>query len=475
MFKIAKISGISGLLVLMLPLAVSAKTVSGTVAALHGSTIVLTSESGSSLNVDASGTNVQSRFGTKLDLNDINTGDSLRVNGKTESGSDLSATNIRDLSNQQRKAGFTGMVSAVSSTGFTLQIKNRPDQTVTVTGDTTITKQDKTASLSDIVAGTSVVVSGVWDSSKNTITAAKVVIIVRTVNISGTVSAVSGTTITLNRIMPTGKNEHENNDSATGSAAAAASGNVSTTVPVTWTVDASNAKLMKRFGGAMQLSDIQNGDTLQVNGTAVGTTPAITAKTIRDTSLQQRNGTFVGTVSALNGSSFSLQSKERGVQTINTTSSTKFLLGNAAGSISGLAVGQTVTVSGTWDRTNSNVTATRVMIKMTSTNINAIFKSANGTTLTVLGSDNVTYTVDASQARIRGANGAFAALSAFTAGDALRIGGRMVSGSTSITASEIRDLNLKTASKNETEHSSDLVHPIAPMTPLPVPAANPGQ
>jgi Domain of unknown function (DUF5666) len=106
---------------------------------------------------------------------------------------------------------------------------------------------------------------------------------------------------------------------------------------------------------------IQNGDTLVVTGLQNGTN--FTAQTIRDNSLQARNGTFTGSVTAVNGASFTITSKARGTQTINTTLTTVFKQGKTVIALSNIAVGQTVTVAGVWDRTNSNVTATRVMIK----------------------------------------------------------------------------------------------------------------
>ena len=86
-------------------------------------------------------------------------------------------------------------------------------------------------------------------------------------------------------------------------------------------------------------------------------------------SLQARSGTFVGTVSTVNGTDFTLQSKARGSQTINIAGTTIFREGTASTSVSNIAEGQTVTVSGVWDRTNSNVTATRVTIKVGSLSV----------------------------------------------------------------------------------------------------------
>lgn len=128
-----------------------------------------------------------------------------------------------------------------------------------------------------------------------------------------------------------------------------------------YTVDATNAKFIKRFGGALNLADIQTNDRLNVVGTLSGTN--ITATQIRDLSLQNYRGTFVGTVDSVGSNNFVLKSVKRGNQTINTTSTTVYRLNGKVGQFSDISVGAKATVTGTWDRSNQNVTATRIAIR----------------------------------------------------------------------------------------------------------------
>jgi hypothetical protein len=228
--------------------------------------------------------------------------------------------------------------------------------------------------------------------------------------ISGTVVSVSGNSITL-----------------TGSKG------------VSYTVDATNAKFIRRFGAAMQLSDIQTGDMLLVTGVVSGT--SVAAKTIRDQSLQAHSGTFVGTVSAVNGTGFTLQSKQRNSQTINTTSATVFKKGTASSSLGDIAVGQTVTVRGVWDRTNSNVTATRVTIKVGPVSISGTLGSVSGNVLSVTTASSTTYSVDVTNARVTYKGGRKGSISILQTGDNLKVSGKAVSGSTSITAVLVRDIS----------------------------------
>lgn len=245
--------------------------------------------------------------------------------------------------------------------------------------------------------------------------------------VNGTVSSISGNIITL----------------------------TSTASSTPFTVDATNAKLLRKFGASMAITDIQIGDTLQVRGTVSGS--SVTATTIRDMSLQARNGTFSGTIAAINGTSFTLQSKERGSQTINTTSTTVFKKNDQPALFTDLVVGQNVKVSGVWDRTNSNVTATRVniVIKMIGVNIKGTFQSASGTTLTILGSDSVTYSVDASKARFTYKNGHKGTISILQANDSVQVMGRQVASSTAVTALVVKDLSKTFTKSNHGNGNND--------------------
>ena len=165
----------------------------------------------------------------------------------------------------------------------------------------------------------------------------------------------------------------------------------------TFSVDASSATFVRRFGGAMVMSDLQVNDELIVHGvwTNGGT---LKAEKIQDLSLQARNGTFSGTVTSLSSasSSFVMLTNGRGSQTINLTSSTKITKNGEAVSSTFLAVGQKVNVVGVWNRTNENVTALRVAITVPVVPVHiqgTVTSLANDGKITLL-SDGKTYTVN---------------------------------------------------------------------------------
>jgi hypothetical protein len=209
-----------------------------------------------------------------------------------------------------------------------------------------------------------------------------------------------------------------------------------------YTVDTSvgTVKLMRRFGANLvDASSIQVGDKISVTGTLGADGVSITAASLRDTSLQLRSGTFVGTVSAVNGTSFTLASKARGNQTVNTTSTTVFKKGTAAAALSDVAANETVTVSGVWDRTNSNVTADKVTIKVATTRITGTVSVVNGTNLTVTDAKNNTYAIDVSKAAFSYKGGRKADISVIAAGDVVAVVGTSVSGSMNVVAKTVRD------------------------------------
>src|ERR1051326_2442811 len=209
---------------------------------------------------------------------------------------------------------------------------------------------------------------------------------------------------------------------------------------VTYTVDATNAKLYRRFGATMLLANVQNGDTIQVFGSVNGTN--IAATLIRDESLQTHNGSFEGTVSAISGSSFTLQSKKRGNQTIHTDSATMFKLGNATGTIASLSVGEQVVVKGVWDRTNSNVTAKVVSVPMKSFSFKGILESIVGSTLTVnstsTNASSTVFTVDDSHARVTYKNGHKADSTILQVNDQVQVVGKGLQGYTNVSATIVR-------------------------------------
>ena len=172
----------------------------------------------------------------------------------------------------------------------------------------------------------------------------------------GTVSAINGNTITV----------------------AGKTGFGSTATSVTYTVDATNATVMKA-NVAGTLSNIVVGDMIMVQGTVTGTN--VVATTIRDGIAKRGDGqgtdnesdktktemppTFgngqpivAGAVTSISGSTITITNKSSATFTIDA-SSAKFLQGKTTIALSNVAVGDSLVVQGTVN--GSAVTASTIM------------------------------------------------------------------------------------------------------------------
>lgn len=177
----------------------------------------------------------------------------------------------------------------------------------------------------------------------------------------GTVSAISGNTITV-----TSKFRPKRNSTATTTA---------------YTVDASNATVTKN-GSSSSVSNIAVGDIIMVQGTVSGT--QVTAKTIRDNTpgqqkefggkgkgapLIQGNGQPVvsGNVTTISGTTVTITNKSNITYTVDASNAV-IQNGNATSTISSIVIGDNVIIQGTVNGTS--VTASSIIVQKASANSN---------------------------------------------------------------------------------------------------------
>lgn len=127
----------------------------------------------------------------------------------------------------------------------------------------------------------------------------------------------------------------------------------------TYTVNTdTKTRLKRKFFGNAVLSEMQQGDILNVHGfwTDENKT-AVNAVFIRDISIQKRFGAFVGTIKSKLTTGFILSTIARGEQTVIVNTKTRYVnrLGRTIDS-SEFAVGQRVRVRGLWNNTNNTIT-----------------------------------------------------------------------------------------------------------------------
>lgn len=127
---------------------------------------------------------------------------------------------------------------------------------------------------------------------------------------------------------------------------------------ITVNIDSATTKLLRRFGGKADISELQSGDTVRIIGTWTDAShTAVNARIVQDMSIQKKNGTFAGIVQSLTSGGFVLESKARGEQTVTISSGT--ILRSRKGTTitqDQIVVGNRVTLTGLWDRNAHTIT-----------------------------------------------------------------------------------------------------------------------
>jgi hypothetical protein len=220
---------------------------------------------------------------------------------------------------------------------------------------------------------------------------------------------------------------------------------LSTVSAARYAAEVGSAQLTRKNGAVMKFSEILAGDKVEVKGT-LWSDNSISAATLKDNSLYTHTGTFTGKITSINppDSSFIMQSKTYGEQTIHANNFTMFTKNGGSSGYSDLALGMTASVKGVWDRSRTNITAFSVEgnFRMISIYFIGNLSVKNGTSLTVIGNGNVIYGVDISKALILNKNGKPVSLGVYSLGDTIRVWGKHISGMVAVTASEIKDINV---------------------------------
>ncbi len=208
-------------------------------------------------------------------------------------------------------------------------------------------------------------------------------------------------------------------------------------------VRADEAKLIRRFGADMKLTDVQVNDEVRIQGKTQE--DVFVAKHLQDLSLQARNGVFVGTVASVDaaGKTLVLNSRARGSQTIYVNADTKIIKDDHPVAFLDLVAGETVRVTGVWDRTNQNVTATRIEITtpFAKMHIAGVVKEhASAGVLTVLSDTNGLFTVEIQNALLVSRDFERTHQKMVGVGDRVDVWGRAHRGSVTVRAYFVHDM-----------------------------------
>jgi len=155
----------------------------------NSNTITATGRANSTITITVTGATTYSEAGASVTLAAIQPGEHIAVRGTSATQGALTASAITVLLPQE-----AGVVSTTSSSSLTITDRKGTAHTIDLTGATRFQKDGQTAALSDIQAGTSVVVQGT-SNADGSLTAELVTIQVP--RIAGRVAAVNGTSYTV--------------------------------------------------------------------------------------------------------------------------------------------------------------------------------------------------------------------------------------------------------------------------------------
>ncbi len=272
----------------------------GSVTAVNGTALtVQSSRNNTSYAVDATNA-VVTKNNAASSVSAIATGDTVAIQG-TVNGTSVTAAKIFDgqfkpgmgtmRGGMGARPGVVGTVATVSGSTLTVTSQGFGNNAATTTytvdaTNATVVKNNATSTVSSIAVGDTVAVRGTVTGTNVAATMIRDGVMMQgrgqkngvtgTVNnfqgngqpvIAGTVSSVSGTTITLTN-----------------------SGNT------TYTIDASNAKIQKAGVSSATVSNVATGDTVLVQGTVNGTSVVATSVLDQAQAQSQKHGGFFGGV-----------------------------------------------------------------------------------------------------------------------------------------------------------------------------------
>jgi hypothetical protein len=272
-----------------------------------------------------------SSAGTTATFADLAVGDRAAVDGTVNADGSVTATQVLDAG--LPRAAFSGTVASLTADGFVVTVKGEHSTTTQVTvhtnASTQFTKSDHSAaSLSDVVVGATVQVTGTQNAD-GSVAAGTVVIVVAQQHYSGIITAVDAGAQSFTLHPPSGPDVTVHVTANT----------VIRKIPTPNAARSSSATF----------SDLQVGDAVNVDG-ALNPDGSVTASQVLDTGLPRVAGT--GTVASLTADGFVLtvqgEHSTTTQVTVHTDANTTFVKGdNIPATLADVTVGATVSLLGT--------------------------------------------------------------------------------------------------------------------------------
>src|ERR1039458_125016 len=225
-------------------------------------------------------------------------------------------------------AALAGKVTAVVGNSITITTGQGFARTILVSAATTYTEGGAAATLANVTVGSDIIAVGTIDTNMTTLDATKVAIreVGHAVTYRGVISAVSSTSVTLNR-----------NDGKT------------TTFTITPTT------IITEGAASMNAPSLAPGDTGDGEGNSANPTTALRINIVQ--------ATLAGKVTAVVGNLITISGGQGFARTILVSAATTYTEGGAAATLANVTVGSDIIAVGTIDTNMTTLDATKVAIR----------------------------------------------------------------------------------------------------------------
>lgn len=323
--------------------------VSGTISAINGNSLTLTRGNVVVIQATVNTNTVYTKAGQTISLSDLKVGQQVSVRTTTATDGTVSVSAVEVVLNHS-----SGTVSALDAGSLTLTRSDNTTVKVVFSSSTSYLDLGKAITLSDLKSGMRLEVAGTSnaDGSLNA-----EVVTVEHDQLSGSVTAINGNTLTIQLRGRNGQGPNRSNPAGSSSTTTPGTGSTTTTpAATTKTITVSGSTVYLEGGQSVPLSEIAVGSTISAAGTLSTDGNSLNALQVR---IELPH--YQGQVTSVNGNTIVIQERDGTSRTIEVNSDTKYLNGQAAASLSDIKVGSNLSVEGKVDA-SGKMTASQVQL-----------------------------------------------------------------------------------------------------------------
>lgn len=203
-----------------------------------------------------------------------------------------------------------------------------------------------------------------------------------------------------------------------------------------------NISMQRRYGSAMQISEMMIGDRIEVTG-LLRPGNEIAATLVKDLSLYTHTSSVSGKIITINplAKTIGITNSKHQNQTVYLDNITTITKNGAYATIADLSPAMAVSVKGTWERSSTDIHALtfKATVHLVSIYITGALMVRGADFITVIGSNGPIYGVDIANSQVLDKNGKPILISNIDMDHTIRIWGKHISGTPEIIASKIKD------------------------------------